>query len=398
MRNLIVVLVVIISLLVTPAATLADDPAPAMIELAYDDGTSESGTSHWGAPEGSAIAVHFTSPGSPFTIRRVKLFVPNIGVATTEFEIKFYALSETGEGPGEPISLAEPLYASAAAGNTWVDVTLPAPLELTSPDFFVAMVWLTAPGNRGVNAQFLGMDNTAPQQRTWWTADQAAWSRIQNLGTGDRNGMIRAVIETIVPEGTLAATLAPEPEPAVPPQVLFFDDFSSGQTKLRQNDEGWDRRIIKDGTYYIIEKKAAGTGTSGIPVGNLEGDFSIEFDAAFKSGVGKVGSTFRHQNIGNHYAFYLFTGNGWALGKMEQNSWTSLAMKFNDSAIKTGGVFNKVKIAVRKNNIDIYINDTLVESKEDNTYRKGFVTLAFEVGVSGYELEAAFDNVKVTRP
>ena len=58
------------------------------------------------------------------------------------------------------------------------------------------MEWLTPPGSDGWNAQFIGVDNSNPDRRSWWkTHARASWKRMEEVANiGDCDVMIRATI------------------------------------------------------------------------------------------------------------------------------------------------------------------------------------------------------------
>lgn len=175
--------------------TAAPD-AKTPVELAYDDGSVEEHDSPWSNQPGGEIAVCFTAPDVSMALIKADYYVPTSGKPTTTFGVRLYEAT-VGNGPGQEIALSPKPTAAATSGNEWVSIDLSAhAVVLTSRDFCLSMEWLTAPGSNGSEAQFLGIDKSAPDSRTWWKTGPATWTRIANIGApaGDRDAMIRASV------------------------------------------------------------------------------------------------------------------------------------------------------------------------------------------------------------
>lgn len=165
-----------------------------MIELAYDDGSVEENDSPWSNSPGGQIAVCFTAPSAQVTIASVRYYVTSMAKPQTVFGVRAYE-SSPGTGPGQEIALAAPITAAAVGGDEWVTVDLVRTVASSSKDFCLSMEWLTAPGLTGADAQFLGIDKSAPDARTWWKTGPTSWTKTANIGTGgDRDAMIRATV------------------------------------------------------------------------------------------------------------------------------------------------------------------------------------------------------------
>lgn len=164
------------------------------IELAYDDGSSETGDSPWGNTSHSQIAQKFTSSFYPVHLVKVKFWVLKYGTPNTTFRIRVYAADGANGAPGSSL-LGSIVTATADAGDEWVSVDLSQENITVRGDFFISMEWLTPPGDNGMNAQVLGMDTNNPVRRTWRSYDGYNWKRIETVGSsGDRNAMIRAAV------------------------------------------------------------------------------------------------------------------------------------------------------------------------------------------------------------
>ncbi len=167
------------------------------VELFYDDGTMEAHHSPWTDNTGGQLAVVFTPPFYPAVLTSAQFLVGVNGIPTTTLRVRVYKGSVSG-GPDEDQDLlSSEMTASALFGHQWVEVDFSDQnVIITSGDFRIAMEWLTPPGNRGENAQFLGMDYSKPDRRSWWKTDSSSnWKRIGEVAdVGDRDCMIRATV------------------------------------------------------------------------------------------------------------------------------------------------------------------------------------------------------------
>jgi hypothetical protein len=167
-------------------------------EIFYDDGTIDGQHSPWVDETGGQLGVVFTPPFYPAFLTKVRYFVSFGGFPTTKFRVRVYkATVSSGPDEGKELLTSE-VTAAANSGFRWLEVDLSDQnIVITSGDFCVSMEWLTAPGDKGENAQFIGVDYTEPGNgRSWWKSSSGQdWKRIESIGDiGDRDVMIRTTI------------------------------------------------------------------------------------------------------------------------------------------------------------------------------------------------------------
>ncbi len=166
-------------------------------EIFYDDGIPESQHSPWVDKPGGQLAVVFTPAFYPAVLTKVRFLVGINGIPTTEFRVRVFK-GMVSNGPDESHDLLRSeVTASAEFGNKWVEVNLlDQNIIIKSGDFCVSMEWLTPPGEHGGNAQFIGVDHSNPDGRSWWKTDSVSiWERIEEVANvGDRDVMIRATV------------------------------------------------------------------------------------------------------------------------------------------------------------------------------------------------------------
>jgi hypothetical protein len=172
---------------------------PTSEELFYDDGAIDQRNSPWSEQAGGQLAVCFTPDSYPVTVRRVRFFVGGNGIPMKAFRVHVYS-GDRSAGPVEQDLLEVEIVAAASYGNQWVEVDLSSHrITIPEGDFFVAMEWLTPPGNHGMEAQLLGADTSDPSRRSWWKhRPDSDWVRIEEISdVGDRDLMIRATVAEI---------------------------------------------------------------------------------------------------------------------------------------------------------------------------------------------------------
>lgn len=166
-------------------------------EIFYDDGIPEAQHSPWYDTPGGQLAVVFTPEFYPAVLTKVRFLVGISGIPTSEFRVRVFE-GTVSDGPDETHDLLKSeVTASAEFGNKWVDVDiLDQNIVIPSGDFCVSMEWLTPPGEHGGNAQFIGVDYSKPDGRSWWKTDSGSrWQRIGDVANvGDRDVMIRATV------------------------------------------------------------------------------------------------------------------------------------------------------------------------------------------------------------
>ena len=147
-------------------------------DQAWDDGSAEVGG--WWAPD-EGYAVRFTS-GEPFAqITGAKVYIVNFfGNPTSPFEIRVYG-SDQG-------LLQQGIYASASAGNQWVEVDLmPYNIIANGPDFYIGVFF---PDNEDGLNPGLGMDVSGTfYDRSW---EFSWWTGYNQMTESGQNYMIRA--------------------------------------------------------------------------------------------------------------------------------------------------------------------------------------------------------------
>ncbi|MFH2091849.1 MAG: C13 family peptidase [Pseudomonadota bacterium] len=230
---------------------------------------------------GGEIAVRFTPSSYPVKIKSIKFYVNTWYTPDTTFGVKIYS-ADNGH-PG--ILLNDPITASAATGNEWVEVDVSAEnIVVTSGDFFAAMVWLTAPGPDYNLAQSTCIDTSVPiSQRTYWKWPDGSWTTFISGQYGYGDATIRAIVDaTDVPIPVKAAFTISTASEIVPVDAAFTAQ-ASGSFNVWTWDFGDGETLSGTGspitnplhTYtqagsYTVKLTASGTGGTDTYIQNID--------------------------------------------------------------------------------------------------------------------------------
>jgi hypothetical protein len=161
-----------------------------LIEIAYDDGTSEQGFSvQTPAGDNDYIAVRFTAPEDGT--------IEEIAIATyVQADAKDYAdvivCPDNGSGAPDLASAYENFGTTTVTANAadWIFLTLTSPFAVSAnDDFWVTVTWPSG----ATGGPYVGSDNTTPptEDRNYWSNVPGAW----NLWP-DHNFMFRSYYST----------------------------------------------------------------------------------------------------------------------------------------------------------------------------------------------------------
>lgn len=173
--------------------TETGDGGTAPVELAYDDGVGEDAYSPWSDEAGGQVGVHFTGPG-PAEIVALRVFVwGELGRPDSPFALRVWDWDAAAGLPGSGSALEIEAQAGAAGG--WVEVDLGADPVAVEADFAVAMEWRTAPGDHGLDAQFMAGDLSDPDSRSFmYYPGFPVWRPVLDVAGEDVDFLIRVTL------------------------------------------------------------------------------------------------------------------------------------------------------------------------------------------------------------
>ena len=131
------------------------------------------------------------------------------------------------------------------------------------------------------------------------------------------------------------------------------------------------------------------------------GDAVIEVDAQPNPGGptdNGFGIIFRVKDRKNFYHFEISSDGYWRAGMMKDNAWQTWADWAQHPAIKADGSVNRLKVLMKGDTLEFYVNGTLVNSRKDSTFVIGDIGLMALAQLDHPGTDVSFDNLSVTAP
>jgi dienelactone hydrolase len=167
---------------------------PKSTTLKYDTGILNAVNSVRVEKADTEIAVKFDNDNGSVIVKKVSYFVPRSSKYKTKFEAVIYDVSRNNGMPGKRLN-SKTYFASAREGDEWVSIDINEEELLIEGSFFVSMKWLISPGNKGENAQCIGISTEQAAGKSWVNLGESRWVPIKKFGSsGDRNAMIRTEV------------------------------------------------------------------------------------------------------------------------------------------------------------------------------------------------------------
>ncbi|MBN2353239.1 MAG: hypothetical protein JXD23_11760 [Spirochaetales bacterium] len=167
--------------------------------------------------------------------------------------------------------------------------------------------------------------------------------------------------------------------------LVFYDYFS----KPSENFSEGKAAYTKNGVYNVDGKLM----TAPYITWNLESrkNFSLKADAEYRSGgvSAGYGICVRVVDAGNTYSFFLSKDGYYRFGYTKNFSWTSLIDWKKSRLINPDGR-NILRVECVDDTFYLYINENLVETVTDTTFKEGGFGFITEAGVN-----ASFDNAEL---
>ncbi|WP_135548002.1 golvesin C-terminal-like domain-containing protein [Paenibacillus cymbidii] len=169
----------------------------------------------------------------------------------------------------------------------------------------------------------------------------------------------------------------------------FIDDFEDGVA------DGWNAdasfSVITDGSKRYQVDDSSGTNRKAVTGGADWTDYTVQVvakPAVFYTGDKAFGVYARYTDMNNKYTFYYsgFTG-AWILSKTVGGATTVLAA--GAASAITAGTEYTLKLEAGGTSLKGYVNGVLQAQATDGSLAAGMI------GVYGYRIKAAFDNVEV---
>jgi hypothetical protein len=187
---------------------------------------------------------------------------------------------------------------------------------------------------------------------------------------------------------------APTSAPSAGPSLLFEDDFSDAVSGWLEASDAGVSQGYRDGKLFfqvqvsdLIVWDNAGV--------NLQ-DFVLEVEARQVSGgpENSYGALVRYVDDGNFYRFDL-TGDGYfAVAKLENEEWATLADWQPSEHVNPLGAINLIKIVCQGPKMTFYANGQELVVVEDDSFERGDVGLLAST-LTDPNVEVEFDNLEI---
>jgi len=160
--------------------------ANAQVEIAYDDGTAETGIV-WETPR-NGVAVRFTAPGCVLT--GAKFFTL---LVTSWYPVGYCVLDANGPGGAPGDTLLGYSEVPLERTHAYQEATFPAPITVPHADFYV--VYLQTSAVR-FDSNVYGIDTSSSPDGRSWLFQGGVWSL---MAPSQGDVMIRALVLQPVP-------------------------------------------------------------------------------------------------------------------------------------------------------------------------------------------------------
>lgn len=181
--------------------------------------------------------------------------------------------------------------------------------------------------------------------------------------------------------------------------ILFADDFSNSSS-------GWNRQRNADGItdyekgQYLIQVNRTDVDYFANPSLGLD-DVRVEVEAANASGVtdNEFGLICRFQNKNDFYAGLISSDGYYGIFKVKGGSYQLLGMEAmaQNPAIKTGMEKNHIRLDCVGQDLKLFVNSILLDTRQDMDFPNGDVgLLAGSYQTAGVRI--LFDNFLVLKP
>jgi hypothetical protein len=179
--------------------------------------------------------------------------------------------------------------------------------------------------------------------------------------------------------------------------VLFVDDFSTPPTTWLLFDSPEGAAYARQGELYL-EDRGRGIGIYTRPEQDGWDDVNLSVQVRQVEGTQNnwMGVICRQQDEGNYYLFAVSADGYYLILKMADGYPTPLAGPYPNEAVLAGREANLLEVRCEGNTLSLNINDQLLISRTDDSFRRGEVALFADAVGPNDVTTAAFDALVVS--
>ena len=212
----------------------------------------------------------------------------------------------------------------------------------------------------------------------------------------DRRSAWFWLLAALMPALSLSACglLSEQASPTAGSLFFFDDDFSDPASGWLEVSDAEAAQGYRDGKFFF-RVQALDMFVWDNPGLNLQ-DFTLEVEARQLSGGAdnSYGVMVRYVDDGNFYRFDLSGDSYYAVSKLENQEWITLADWQTSPHIKPQGEVNLLKIVCKGSQMTFQVNGQKLVAVEDDSFERGDVGL-FAGTFSDPSIEVEFDNLKI---
>ncbi|MBN2503536.1 MAG: hypothetical protein JXB38_22355 [Anaerolineales bacterium] len=174
---------------------------------------------------------------------------------------------------------------------------------------------------------------------------------------------------------------------------LYYDDFSSRETRWPQSEDELGLTDYEDGAYRIRvdEPSYYLWGLTGEAFDDVRLEVDVETVSAVEGG--EAGVICRFQDVDNYYFFILRPDGSYAALKMQAGELQIMYMD-QDAAIQTGAAANHLSVTCVGEELSYSVNDVQLVEITDADFPEGDVGLIAGTNADG-GMDARFDEFEV---
>lgn len=179
--------------------------------------------------------------------------------------------------------------------------------------------------------------------------------------------------------------------------IVFADNFNSeNDSGFYSSDDDVSTHSFVNGTFEIALHEADYLVWEMIPDRITLDNMTAKVDATFTDGADEAaaGIMFHYQDADNFYMFSVSPDGTYALDLLVDNEWQQLIEWTDTPHIKGPNQVNQIGVTTNNGLIQLYINNTLVDTYSDDTFTYGEVAISVSTFSNG-GATFRFDNLEI---
>jgi len=178
-------------------------------------------------------------------------------------------------------------------------------------------------------------------------------------------------------------------------ELLYYEDFSSNSSSLKEWDQSDSAGYHENGTYVIEVLVPNMFYWSNL--GDSYSDFVVDVDTVKRGGSddNHFGLVLRYQDSDNFYMFNVSSDGMYSFGYYEDDEWTAI-VKWTDSSVINQGDNSRNHLTVEAvgDTFTLMVNGQVLETVQDSTFSSGDIGM-YAGSIDDPGTKIAFDNLAI---